>query len=209
MIERDYIMRMITQLTAVIRKLIGLKEAREYPQALDEIHRQCRSLVGVDPEFLGSFDVASLVHLFGSEPHTASTRCYAAGVLMSERAEILALLNRPDEASADRAQSLGLLLEAYQIADAPVDARHEELIEQLVDSLPLMPDASEGKTQRVPGTLRRKSESPGRPLNRRLDPCDRYSWGSPRAAHLLAQRRALVSSDRMPSIGRVAGWFWI
>jgi len=141
MIERDYIMRMITMLTAVIKKLVALKEAREYPQALEELQHQCRSLLGVDLEFLGSFEPSSLAHLFGSDPHMASTKCYAAGLLLSERAALLDLLNRPDEAAADRTRSLGLLLEAYQIADDHVDPRHAELIDRLADSVSSLPDA--------------------------------------------------------------------
>jgi tetratricopeptide (TPR) repeat protein len=143
MIERDYIMRMIAMLTAVIKKIFALKEAREYPQALEELQRASQSLLGLDPEILSSFDASSLAHLFGSDPHAASTKCYAAGVLLNERADLLVLLNRPDEALADRAQSLSLLLEAYQIADDPIDARHTELIDEIADSFPLMPDALE------------------------------------------------------------------
>ena len=141
MIERDYIMRMITMLTAVIARLVQLKEARDYPRALAELQQQCRSLLGVDAEFLCSFEPASLSHLFGSDPQAAAIKCFAAGVLLKERSEVLALLEQPDDAAADRAQALNLLLEAYQSAGDHIDARHADLIEQLAGSIASPDDA--------------------------------------------------------------------
>jgi len=146
MIERDYIMRMISMLTAVIAKIFAMKRAREYPQAIKELQRQSRSLLGIDAEFLSSLDTSSLVHLFGSDPHGASTKCYVAGVLLKERSELLMLLHRPDEATADATQALSLLLEAYQIANDPIDARHLELIDELAGILDSLPD---GLAQRL------------------------------------------------------------
>jgi len=65
MIERDYIMRMINMLVAMVARLLAFKNKKEYPQALLDIQTTGKTLLGIDRKLVDLFSVPQLMQLFG------------------------------------------------------------------------------------------------------------------------------------------------
>jgi len=111
MIERDYIMRMIAQLTQFLIKIFFYKNKKDYPQAIEEINRAGRQILGVDRIFLHSLPPQQLVEFFGKDKAIDLPKCYVAGMMMKEEADILALQHHDEEATRLRLTALYLLVE--------------------------------------------------------------------------------------------------
>lgn len=132
-IERDYIMRMIAMLTAVIAKVLNLKEDREYPAALREIDRGLRSLLGLDGRGLDAFSESQLLEMFGRDPQLAPVRWYALGILLMERAELLSLEGQDSPGGGGATRALRMLLESFLSLDAEVDPGHRGRITAMLE----------------------------------------------------------------------------
>jgi hypothetical protein len=134
-IERDYIMRMITMLTAVIQKLLGLKRARDFPQGMTEIEKACRSLLGVDGTMLDSFSEEQLLELFARDQELAPARWFIIGVLLKERAEFRRLMGEEDIAPALELKALRFLLESYCAPDATPEPDHCAMLDTVMERI--------------------------------------------------------------------------
>jgi hypothetical protein len=55
MIERDYIMRMISQLTRSLARVLLHRHAHEFPLARKELQSAYKSLLGLTPSLLHQF----------------------------------------------------------------------------------------------------------------------------------------------------------
>ena len=92
MIERDYIMRMINMMIAMLVRMIGYKNKKEYPEALLDIQATGKTLLGIDRNLVDQFSVPQLMQLFGSDLSVAVPKSYVLGVLLKEEAEIRELM---------------------------------------------------------------------------------------------------------------------
>lgn len=135
MIERDYIMRMIAQLTAVILKLTGFKTAKEFPRGLSELEKACKSLLGVDGSIIELFSEEQLLEMFGREKEIAPARWFVVGVLLKERAEFLRLMGNEESAASHDARGLRMLLESYSAPDSTPEPEQAALIDALQERL--------------------------------------------------------------------------
>jgi hypothetical protein len=131
-IERDYIMRMIAMLTAVITKIMGFKAQREYPQGLLELEKACKSLLGVDADILEAFTEDQLVELLARDRELAPSRWYILGVLLQERSELLRLSGRGGSDIGLELKSLRLLLESFLDPDATPAPDHRQRLGQVI-----------------------------------------------------------------------------
>lgn len=135
MIERDYIMRMITQLSQFLAKVLLHKHAYEFPQARKELQSAYRSLLGWDPAFAQQFSDAQLVRMFGADEDIKATKCYILGSLMKEDAELLRLEGNESGADAMSARSLYMLLLSYNTARNEAEEGHLDRIWHLLKEL--------------------------------------------------------------------------
>jgi hypothetical protein len=67
MIERDYIMRMIAQLAAVLARILGAKNAKNYAEALQIAQSSYEQLLGLNGELVGKMDPPTLALLLGEK----------------------------------------------------------------------------------------------------------------------------------------------
>lgn len=111
MIERDYIMRMIAQLAQFLINIFFYKNKKDYPQAIEEINTAGRKILGVDRIFLHSLPPQQLIEFFGKDRAIDLPKCYVAGLLFKEEADILVLQNNNEQVIQLRLSSLYLLLE--------------------------------------------------------------------------------------------------
>ncbi len=135
MIERDYLMRMINLLVAAIARVLALKVNKEYPQALLELQTTGKTLLGMDRTLVDSFSADQLMQLFGGDLSVAVPKSYVLGELLKEEAEIYALMSDDARAGTLFLKSLELLIATYLLYDDPVEARHLEHIDELLEKL--------------------------------------------------------------------------
>ena len=135
MIERDYIMRMVSILTGALARILRLKHAREFPQALTEVDTTGRTLLGVDSSLMHLLSDEQLLELIGKDETLEIPKCYVLGVLLREEGEIIQLQGSADESTPLYAKALGLLTETYNRYGGPVQADHGRQISFLVERL--------------------------------------------------------------------------
>jgi hypothetical protein len=135
MITRDYIMRMINLLTASLARVLFLKKEKEFPQALDEIKKTCRHLIGADLDFLQRLSDVQLIKLLGADRELASSKYYVLGMLFKEKSDIDLLAGNGEAHRGKLEISLSLLIEALLDADTAVDADHAKAIDDLLHKL--------------------------------------------------------------------------
>ena len=135
MIERDYVMRMINILVAMIARILMYKQKKDFPAALREIEATGRTLLGVDRNLVSQFSPAQLMDLFGADLTVAVPKAYALAILLKEEADVVRQMG--DQAESDRLhlRSLSLFLDTLFKGNMPVEPRHLELIGQVLESL--------------------------------------------------------------------------
>ena len=137
MITRDYIMRMINLLAAALARVLSLKKEKDFPQALLEIERTYKHLLGVHREFLHRLSDIQMIDLLGSDQTAASSKYYVLGMLLKEEGEILQLQEKSAEGFALSETSLSLLIESFLYANGPADENHAVAIDTLIERLRL------------------------------------------------------------------------
>jgi hypothetical protein len=133
MIGRDYIMRMIQQLAAVIAKVLFRIEQKQFPEAFREIDDGCQSLIGTKWDFLRSLSDGQMIQLFGALEHP--DRLLAASEFLRQASRVFALQGDADESFRQGLKAFSLFTELLmvhpQYADLPSAADFAALLEQL------------------------------------------------------------------------------
>jgi hypothetical protein len=135
MIQRDYMMRMINMMIAMLLRLVGFKNTLEYPKAILDIQTTGKTLFGMDWDLLQQFSVPQLMQLFGSDLSVAVPKVYVIAVLLREESEIRGLMLEEEASNALFIKALDLLLETYLQFNEPVEERHREFIDDLLQRI--------------------------------------------------------------------------
>lgn len=135
MIEQDYIMRMISMLTAVIVKLIDQRKRREFPEAVSTIDNACKHLLGADLAVIHALSDSQLIEFFGHDPNMGPPKWYALGVLLQEMAALDRARGKVWEASLDEQKACSLLLEVLREMNKPLEPEHLPRIEESIRNL--------------------------------------------------------------------------
>ncbi len=135
MIERDYIMRMISQLTQVLTRVLLHKQAHEYPIARTELEAAYKSLLGLKPELLGQFSDAQLIEMFGGDEDIKATKSYVLGSLMKEEGEILLLEGNTEARDQMFLRAINMLLFSFNWAGNEAEPGHLDKIDSVLLNL--------------------------------------------------------------------------
>jgi tetratricopeptide (TPR) repeat protein len=135
MIERDYIMRQIALLTATILKVLGLKAEKDYPRAFDELQKGCRQLVGNDLDMMLKMSIKDLVQLYAGDQSIGTSRLYALGILLYEHGNLLIENDQQYLSEKSYLRSLEALLEVFLEIGEPIEERHDETIDSILQKL--------------------------------------------------------------------------
>ncbi len=135
MIQRDYFMRMINMMIAMLLRLVGFKDAKEYPKAILDIQTTGKALFGMDWDLVQQFSVPQLMQLFGSDLSVAVPKAYVVAVLLKEEAEIRGLMSGEEASEPLYMKSLALLLETYLQFNEPVEERHREFTDAVLEKI--------------------------------------------------------------------------
>lgn len=119
MLKRDYIMKLIEQLTGALSRILFKKENRDLNGAMEEINRAYTGLLGLDPEMIRSMPDAEIISFLEISGSTQYERCMIIAELKREEAGISELMNGPENEDAIVLyfDSLNLYLEAMTKKD--------------------------------------------------------------------------------------------
>ena len=109
MIERDYLMRMIAQLSAVIARILFAKNAQNYVEALQLAQNAYGQLLGLNGELVEQMDAATLALLLGEKE-----KIKALATLLREEGDILHLQDNAAIGNTKYEKALALFQEALR-----------------------------------------------------------------------------------------------
>lgn len=112
MIRRDYILRLIEQFFEIVRRIVNYRAEQRFSEALTLVRQGYKSFLGADAEFVDRHSAAELLDMMSSGLMNAEQLMMAAK-LLKEEAELLELLEVPEEARSRRLKSLSLFLEVF------------------------------------------------------------------------------------------------
>ncbi len=135
MIERDYIMRMIQMLVQALLRILSFKEKKDYPKALNEIQNASKTLIGVELDVIRRLSDVQIIDLLTLVKDFGSLKCYLAGMLLKEEAEIFEFQGKTAESVDARTKSLSLLTEAALEKGAPLDSEHASAVDVAAEKL--------------------------------------------------------------------------
>lgn len=133
MIERDYFMRMIAQLAAVLAKILFAKKSQNYAEALLLTQNAYEQLWGLNGELVQKMEAATLALLLGEKE-----KIKALATLLQEEGEVLHLQGKFAESKAKDEKALALFQEAlrrYTAGDTECDAAIAALQSKLSEGM--------------------------------------------------------------------------
>ncbi|EHB59530.1 MULTISPECIES: DUF6483 family protein [Paenibacillus] len=98
MLRRDYLMRMVEDMTQMIAKVFALKQERKHTEALWELDDMLRRQFRLNSKLLRSLSASDIEQLFYNHGYLEADRLQGAARLLEEEAEIEQELGREDEA---------------------------------------------------------------------------------------------------------------
>jgi hypothetical protein len=110
MIESDYILRMIQQLAKAIARIVGLKQAGQLDEALDELRTTADGIFGPIRHTLDAIDARSAAGLLAD-----GEKIEAYATLTAEEASIRELMDDAPRARSGGQRALALYLEALML----------------------------------------------------------------------------------------------
>ena len=128
MFSDDYIIRMIRQATAVLAKIIGLKQAGEYTQALQEIDQALEQSLGMDIDIIRILDDEGVYRILTQNGKMDLEKLEFIADLFKEEGEILLLQGQKQQSDNYFLSSLTYYLKVSLNADA---SQQEELSRKL------------------------------------------------------------------------------
>lgn len=110
MLHRDYILRMIQQLSRVLAKILKLKQEQQFDAALFEVNAAGKKLLRLDLDMLAEFDEENLVETFRPANNLDAMSCLITAELLLSKIELDSFA---EEKKVDlRKKALRLFLEA-------------------------------------------------------------------------------------------------
>jgi len=112
MLTEDYLMRYIRLATAVLARILGLKQSLLYTDALYLIDQTLEQLLGLKSDLFNSLDDASILALLTDEERTDTDRLVLVADLTREQADIYQQVQNPAESRWRFYRALNFYLEA-------------------------------------------------------------------------------------------------
>lgn len=112
MYRKDYLLRLVEEMTQVISKVFGLKQQKKHTEALWEIDEMLSRRFRLNSKLLHSLSAADIVQLFRSGGIVEADKLQSAARLLEEEADIYLDMNRLDEGNTLLLKALHLYLSA-------------------------------------------------------------------------------------------------
>jgi hypothetical protein len=126
---------MIQLLVQVLAKILFFKKGGQYPKALDEIQKASKQILGIELEIFRKLSDLHMIDFLSLDVSLGIPKCYAAGILLKEEAEILELHGKAVESIDAHVKSLSLLTEAAVQKGNPLDSDHASAVDVVAGKL--------------------------------------------------------------------------
>ncbi|MCA1294479.1 DUF6483 family protein [Paenibacillus sp. alder61] len=135
MLRKDYLVRMLEEMTEMIGKVFGLKQQRKWTEALWELDELYRKLFRLNSRLLGSLSAKDIVEMMRTGGTVESDKLQSLARLMKEEADVLTASGQPEEGVLRARKALHLYLAAHTYgADPGLWELHGE-VSELQESL--------------------------------------------------------------------------
>jgi hypothetical protein len=123
MFSDDYLIRMIRQGTAVLARIIGLKKAGDYQEALQEVDQSLEQILGLDVELIRLLDDESLYRILTKNEQLDLDQLGLLADLFKEEGDILDLQDQKPESNNCYIRSLNyyLMMSINQDPSHPIE----------------------------------------------------------------------------------------
>lgn len=128
MINRDYILRMIEQLSRVLSRALLKKDAKEYIEAVTEVKKAGKLFLGLNADAMDMLSDKDLLQLWQVGTDLDAERCALAAQLFKAEGEIYEDQGDEEKALASYLKSLSLLTETINFLKEKIP---HELIESV------------------------------------------------------------------------------
>ena len=122
-------------LVQVLAKILFFKKGGQYPEALNEIQKASKQILGIELEIFRKLSDFQIIDFLSLDVSLGIPKCYAAGILLKEEAEILDLQGKAAESIDARLKSLSLLTEAAIEKGNPLDSDHASAVDVVAGKL--------------------------------------------------------------------------
>lgn len=133
MLTEDYLMRMINQAIAALVRIVGLKNAGQYEQALQAIDQAVEELTGVRRELLPLIEDGQLLEALTIQGSVDVDRLALLADLFEQQGEVYNAAGKPAEGIQSFSRSLNFNLEVAFNSETPLT--HIEKIDALTSRL--------------------------------------------------------------------------
>lgn len=135
MFQRDYIMRMIEQLTQFAAQLAGLRREMKHDQALQLIDEHLGRFFRLNTRLANSLTESDLLAMMSSGGYLETDKVLGVALLLKEEGDIHRDLNHPEESYPRHVKALQLYLAADERGAELGKAGGKERIDELAEAL--------------------------------------------------------------------------
>jgi hypothetical protein len=137
MINRDYIMRMIEQLARVVAKVLLLRESNQHLEAVDEIRKAGKLLLGLNAEAMDKLSDRELIMLWTVGGELDAGKCSLAAGLFKTEGEIFKQQGDSERASSAFRKGLSLVVETICSLKEDIPSEIKETFSSLLQHVDL------------------------------------------------------------------------
>src|SRR5438445_7210568 len=110
MIRRDYLVRMVQEMTQALARILFLKKAENYPEAVQEIEKVLTKFWNLTPEQIRTFELEEWIEQCRREEGPMGEKLIALADLFREQGELYRIEQNHPEAQRSDSIALGLYL---------------------------------------------------------------------------------------------------
>lgn len=133
--EKDYVLRIVSQAAAALKRILALRQAGEYDQALLLVESSLQEYVGVPSVLVGQIDADDLVELLNPGGMLNIDKSMLLAAFLKEQGDIHAAQNKPTESQEVYRKSLVVALGSLLKADKALCHSNRSLIDALAEEL--------------------------------------------------------------------------
>lgn len=135
MLRRDYLVRMIEEMTEILGKVFGLKQERKFTEALWQLDDLYKKQFRLSNDLLRSLSAKDIVEIFHTGGKLEADKLQNLAYLMKEEGNLLIAAGQQDEGTFTLMKSLHLLITAAQAGADRTLWQLDDQIDQLITDL--------------------------------------------------------------------------
>ena len=135
MINRDYILRMIEQLSRFLAKALLMKEGKEYLEAVTEVKKAGKMFLGLSPEAMDALSDKDLIQLWRVAQDLDAEKCALAAQIFKAEGEVYEDQGDNEKAVTSYLKSLSLLTETINFLKEKIPSELIATVDFLAEHL--------------------------------------------------------------------------